>query len=241
MSDTVSPEAPTASAAEGSAGSRRMLLLLGGLAVLLVLGAAAYFLFLSGGVEEDSGGLPTGAAPQPTTSAPEDDKNNKGKEDEGKDEPEKIQVGRDPFAPLPAEAVKEEPATQPTETDTSDSTAAGSDTNGATTNTGGSGATPAPLPTTQPVPAPTTEPEEPEVAYKVVLRSVDLAKETATIEVDGKRYVVKVKEMFTNTKTGPFKLTEVGERANGTDTAMVVFGSDAPVELVQKDKVVFSL
>ena len=38
--------------------------------------------------------------------------------------------------------------------------------------------------------------------------------------------------MFPNSKTGPFKLTGVGELPSGKDTATVVFGSDAPVELV---------
>ena len=70
---------------------------------------------------------------------------------------------------------------------------------------------------------------------------MDVAKDSAVIEVDGKRYIVKVKDMFTNSKTGPFKLTGVGERASGKDTATVVFGSDAPVELVAKNTVVFTL
>ncbi len=78
-------------------------------------------------------------------------------------------------------------------------------------------------------------------SYKVTLRSVDFAKDTALIEVNGKRYVVKVKDLFTNSKTGPFKLTRVGELPSGKDTATVVFGSDAPVELVAKDTVVFKL
>ena len=48
-------------------------------------------------------------------------------------------------------------------------------------------------------------------SYKVTLQSVDVAKDSAVIEVNGKRYLVKVKDMFTNSKTGPFKLTRVGE------------------------------
>jgi hypothetical protein len=78
-------------------------------------------------------------------------------------------------------------------------------------------------------------------SYKVTLLSVDVAKDSAVIEVNGKRYVVTVKDMFTNSKTGPFKLTRVGELPSGKDTATVVFGSDAPVELVAKDTVLFKL
>jgi hypothetical protein len=74
--------------------------------------------------------------------------------------------------------------------------------------------------------------------YKVTLKSVDVAKDSATIEVNGKRYVVKVGKLFTNSKTGPFKLIRVGELPSG-DTATVKFGEDAPVELVQKDTEVF--
>jgi hypothetical protein len=73
------------------------------------------------------------------------------------------------------------------------------------------------------------------------LKSVDVVKDSAIIEVNGKRYDVKVKNLFTNSKTGPFKLTRIGESPSGKDTATVVFGSDAPVEILQKDTTVFKL
>ena len=239
MSNTVSPESLAPSDVDGSTGSRRTLLLLGGLAVLLVLAIAGYFLFLSGSSEEDLGLVPSGAAPQQTkdASGKDDEKKADQKADEKSEKQVKqeITVGRDPFAPLSVEAEKIVPVD-----DDADGGSSGS------TGTSGSSGTKsdtvpptAPQPTTAPTTAPTTEPIEPEESYKVTLRSVEVKKGKAVIEVDGKRYLVNVKEMFTDTKTGPFKLVWVGERSNGTATAKVVFGSDAPVLLVEKDSVVF--
>jgi hypothetical protein len=93
--------------------------------------------------------------------------------------------------------------------------------------------------TPSPTPTQTSSPDPQPTSYKVTLKSVNVGKDSATILVGGKRYVVKVKDFFTNSKTGPFKLTWVGERPDGKDTAKVVFGSDAPVELVQNNSVTF--
>lgn len=228
MSDTIAHEPLEGldDTANASGGSRRLLMLVAGGAAVLVLALAVYFLFLSGGDEEVAGP----AAPLPAPTAPE--KTGKADKDKaGSDVPKEVDedfaVGRDPFQPLAVEAIVEE------------QTAADAGDTG-TSNTGTDPVTdpgtPAPAPTVAPQPAPTVEPT---TTYQVKLISVDLVKEKATIDVDGKRYVVAVQVMFPNTKTGPFQLTGVGERPSGKDTATVVFGSDAPVELVQRDKVTF--
>jgi hypothetical protein len=233
MSDTVAaePQSPP----EASGGQRRLLLMVGGAAVVLVLGLAAYFLFLSGGGEEEFEPIPSAA--DAAAEQPEKDKGNGKKDDE--QVPDEVdtdfQVGRDPFAPLAVEEVVADPVAtdEGTDTDTDTSTDTGTSTGG------GSGGNPAPAPT----PAPTaTEDPEPEVtSYKVTLKSVDVAKNSAVIEVNGKRYQVKVKELFTNSNTGPFKLTRVGELPSGKASATIVFGSDAPVEIVQKETEVFKV
>jgi hypothetical protein len=228
MSDTIAHEPLEGldDTANTSGGSRRMLMLVAGGAAVLVLALAVYFLFLSGGEEEVAGP----AAPAPAPTAP--DKGGKGDKDKaGSDVPKEVDkdfaVGRDPFQPLAVEAIVEDPAV-------TDDTATGTGNTGTdpVTDPG----TPAPAPTVAPQPVPTVEPT---TTYQVKLISVDLVKEKATIAVDGKRYVVAVQVMFPNTKTGPFQLTSVGERPSGKDTATVVFGADAPVELVQQDKVTF--
>jgi hypothetical protein len=234
MSNTVPTASLPTDEASASGSQRRLLVVVGGAALLLVLGLGAYFLLLSGGEEEDLGPVPS-SAPAPTQETGKKDKSEK-KDDTVPTEVDKnFTVGRDPFLPLAAEQVVEVEAPAEERQDPVD-------------DVGGTGGgqpdpAPAPAPTTKPTPAPTPTPTptEDEVTYTVTLRSVDVAKESATIEVDGKRYIVKVKDMFTNSKTGPFKLTEVGERGSGKGTATVVFGSDAPVELVAKDTVVFTL
>ena len=229
MSDTIAQEPLEGldDTANASGGSRRLLMLVAGGAAVLVLALAVYFLFLSGGDEEVAGP----AAPVPAPTAPE--KTGKGDKDKaGSDVPKEVDedfaVGRDPFQPLAVEAIVEE---EPAVTDTGDT---------GTSNTGTDPVTdpgtPAPAPAVAPQPAPTVEPT---TTYQVKLISVDQVKEKATIAVDGKRYVVAVQVTFPNTKTGPFQLTGVGERPSGKDTATVVFGSDAPVELVQRDMVTF--
>lgn len=238
MSNTVSQENPIADeGASSDGGQRRLLLVVGGAALLLVLGLAGYFLFLSGGDDEEAfGPLPTAgtAAPDETTGGK--DKASKKDKKVPNDVDANFTVGRDPFTPLGVEAVT---VSSETTTETTDTT---SDTSGTTTtNSGGNtGAAPAPAPTSSSTPTPTPTADT-VTSYKVTLRSVDFGKDTAVIEVNGKRYPVKVKDMFTNSKTGPFKLTRVGELPNGKDTATVIFGSDAPVELVVKDTVVFKL
>lgn len=228
MSDTVAHESLEGTEPTGGAagGSRRLLMLVAGGAAVLVLGLAVYFLFLSGGEEEVAG--PVVPAPTASEKPAKGDKGDKDDTDVPKEVDADFAVGRDPFAPLAVEAVKEEPV-DTGDADTGGAAAGGTD---PVTDPG----TPAPAPTVAPVPAPTVEPV---TTYKVKLISVDLVKDKATIEVDGKRYVLAVKDMFPSTKSGPFQLTSVDERPSGKDTAMVVFGADAPVELVQKDAVVF--
>lgn len=231
MSDTVAQEPLEGldDTANASGGSRRLLMLVAGGAAVLVLALAVYFLFLSGGEDEVAGP----AAPVPAPTAPE--KAGKGDKDKGgSDVPKEVDqdfaVGRDPFQPLAVEAVVEDTAV------TEDTGSGGTGTDNTGTNPVTDPGTPAPAPAVAPQPAPTVEPT---TTYQVKLISVDQVKEKATIAVDGKRYVVAVQVTFPNTKTGPFQLTGVGERPSGKDTATVVFGSDAPVELVQRDKVTF--
>lgn len=234
MSNTLSTETPTSDGGSAAGGSqRRLLLAVGGGALLLVLALGAYFLFLSGGEEEDLGPVPSGAASLPEESKGEKDKNG------GEQVPAEVDVdfaiGRDPFVPLAAEAVPEPAAPVDDTTDTGTDT--GTDD---PKDTGGTAPAPTPAPTPSPSPSPTPT-EDPVTSFKVTVKSVDAGKEASVIEVNGKRYTVKVKDMFTNSKTGPFKLTRVGELPSGKDTATVVFGSDAPVELIAKDTVVFKL
>lgn len=224
MSDTVAHE-PLEGAAETavSGGNRRLLMLVAGGAAVLVLGLAVYFLFLSGGDEPAE----PSSAPAPS-SQPADGKDKGGKDKDKGDTtvPKEVDVdfavGRDPFQPLAVEAIVEPPA-EPTDT-------------GTTGTTGTTDPVTTPDPTVTPQPTPTVEPV---TIYRVKLLSVDLVKEKATIVVDGKRYKLAVKDMFPSTKTGPFQLTAVGELKSGTDTATVVFGADAPVELVRHEPVTF--
>lgn len=221
MSNTISTENPIIDDGSSDGGSqRRLLLVVGGAALLLVLGLGAYFLFLSGGDEEDLGPVPSAAGAQPVD---EGKKDKKAKKDDSV--PNKVNVkftvGRDPFAPLAAEAVVE-PAPVADDTSGTNTTKSGTK--------GGEG-------TTTPTPAPTQDVVS---TYQVTLRSVDLKKNTAVIEVDGKRYSVKTKDMFPSSDIGPFKLIGVGELASGKDTALVVFGSDMTVGLVSGKSVTFT-
>jgi hypothetical protein len=229
MSDTLANESLEGlDDTPAAGGQRRLLLLVGAAAAVLVLGLAGYFLFLSGGGEEDLDPVPQ-SAPAPA------DTKEKGDKKGGKDDTtpaqvdDDFQVGQDPFQPLAVEAVAAPPAEEPVDdvgTDTAD-----------TGSTGGDISTPAPVPTVTVTaePKPTEEP----VTYKVKLISVDLVKKKATIEVDGKRYLLAVKDMFPSSKTGPFQLTGVGEAGSGKATATVVFGAEAPVELIEQDAVTF--
>ena len=238
MSDSVATEPPQAPEADSSGpNQRRLLLLVGGLAALLVVGLGVYFLFLSGG-SDDEGFEVIRSAPAPEeTDAPKGDKKDDTVPTKIDDD---IEVGRDPFKPLPQEAVKVESVTVDDAEPVDD---------GAVINNGGSGpgtggTQPSPVPTVKPTPSPSpTETKDPDVvtSYKVTLKSVDVKKDSAVIEVNGKRYVVKADKMFPSTKQGPFKLVRIGELPSGKETATVRFGADAPVELIQKDKTVFQL
>ena len=230
MSDTLPSENLVIDDGSSDTGRQRQLLLLvGGLALLLVAGLGVYFLVLSGGEEEDLGVVPGAAAPQ-ADAGDENGNSDKNKKKKNKElAPTNVNanftVGRDPFEPLAGEAlVAPEPTADSSTTDTT------------TTGTGQGSVAPAPAPTTAPQPTPT---QDTQTSYKVTLLSVDLKQKTAVIEVNGKRYPVKVKDMFTNTKTGPFKLTGVGKLGSGKEIATVVFGSDSPVELLVNEKVVF--
>ena len=235
MSDTLASEPLEGlDDAPAAGGQRRLLLLVGAAAAVLVLGLAGYFLFLSGGGEEDLGPVPQ-SAPAPVDTKEKGDKKG-GKDDTTPAEvDDDFQVGQDPFQPLAVEAVAEPPAEEPVDDGGNGTETA--DNNTDTGSTGGDASTPTPVPTVTVTAEP--EPTEEPVTYKVKLISVDLVKEKATIEVDGKRYILAVKDMFPSTKTGPFQLTGVGEQGSGKDTATVVFGADAPVELVEKDAVTF--
>ncbi len=222
MSNTLSTQSPTIDDGSGAGGSRRRLIMVvGGAALLLVLGLGAYFLFLSGGEEEDLGLVPSGAAAQQDESNGKKDKGNKGDDKVPAEVDTNFAVGRDPFAPLPAEEVIPAPEPKPDPT---------TDTSG-----DGTGTTPEPTPT--PTPTPTVDAV---TTYDVTLRSVNLGKDTAVIVVDGKRYSVKAKEMFPSSDIGPFKLIGVGELSSGQDTALVVFGSDVTVGLVAGKSVTFT-
>ena len=236
MSDSVATEQPQAPEGDSSGSSqRRLIVLVVGLAALLVVGLGAYFLFLSGGSDDEDFEVIRSAPAPVETDAPKGDKKDDTVPTKIDDD---IEVGRDPFKPLPQEAVKQEPVTVD-DTDPVD--------DGAVIDNGGSGTggtQPTKAPTVNPTPSPSpTETKDPDVvtSYKVTLRSVDVKKDSAVIEVNGKRYVVKVGKLFTSTTQGPFKLTRVAELPNGKDTANVRFGADAPVELIEKDKTVFQL
>ncbi len=237
MSDTIAsePAEGVEEAAEGASGQKRLLLIVGGLAGLVVVALAAYFLFLSGGGEEDLGALPP-AAPASTDDGKQGDKDDQDSKEESLPDEFDGEVGSDPFKPLSVEAVvlppsdvepTDEPATPPTG--------------------GGTNNPPVTQPTTQPTPAPTSDPsppgnDDPDVTkYNVTLKSIDVQKDSAVIEVNGKRYVVKVEKMFPSTIQGPFKLVRIAELPSGKDSATVRFGSDAPVELVDNHKTVFKL
>jgi hypothetical protein len=243
MSDTIAsePAEGVEEAGDGASSQKRLLLIVGGLAGLLVVALAAYFLFLSGGGEEDLGTLPP-PAPASTNDGKQGDK-----EDDGdpKDQslPEEFdgEVGSDPFKPLSVEAVVE-PATADVEPAEVPSTPT---TGGGVTNN-----PPVTQPTTQPTqpsPAPTGNPNPPDnddptvTKYNVTLKSINVQKNSAVIQVNGKRYVVKLEKMFPSSNQGPFKLIKVAELPSGKDSATVRFGSDAPVELVHDHKTVFKL
>jgi hypothetical protein len=203
--------------------SRRLLMIGGGVVALLVLGMAVYFLFLSGGSPDEDALAPVpqgSATQQPNNPDDKSDGNGNGKggdnADKGEDlvpKNQDVQVGSDPFAPLGVEATKPAPAPETTGTGTDQTTTTGTST--------------------------TTDVSSQATSYTLVLTSVNAQKRTATIEVDGTSYVVKVNDMFTSSETGPFELTWVGKGAGGKATAKVVYGSDAPVELAANDPVTF--
>jgi hypothetical protein len=195
-------------------GQRRTVLAVVLVAGLLVLGAATYFLFLSGGSSDENLGVVTSGAPK---AAPVDGKksnqaNNNDKVPQQVDA--NVQVGRDPFAPLAAEA--------PVVTEPDPNSVPGTGTG--TTGTTGDGST---NPTT-PVDTTTNE-----TVYSLTVKSVNANKGTADIDINGKVYTVSTGDVFPSETTGPFKLVKVSRSDSGQGQARVIFGSDLPVVLKQ--------
>jgi hypothetical protein len=111
------PENDLSSLDEGTGSGRnsRLIALVAVAGGVVVLGLAAFFLFFSGGGDEELGGTVT----TPPVTAQGKDGGGKGDGSGKQDEiPPTFQdtVGRDPFKALPAEAVVEPPAPEPTET-----------------------------------------------------------------------------------------------------------------------------
>ncbi len=215
MSDTL--QAPIGGdleqSGDGSGGNRRLLVALAALAGVLVIGAAVYFLFLSGDSADDE----LAAVPRAPVTGTHDAKPDNGDGGVVGDKvPEEFKgnVGRDPFAPLAFELVTETPTA--TEVPTAEPT----------DGTGGT-------PVTDPQPTATSDPGAVS-GYVVEVKSVDVAKDKANIDVNGKLYSVKTGEVFPSSTTGPFKVLRLGP-----GTAKVLFGSDLPVILKQGSPVTF--
>lgn len=195
MSDTLqeSPVENFAGDSPNGGGSRKLLLILAGVAGLVVLGAAVYFLFLSGGSEEELGTVPTA---QPPSSSAQPNGKNGGKDDNTLPQAvdKNFKVGTDPFKPLPAEKLKD--TSTGTGTGTSTDTGTGTST-GTGTGTGtGSGTGTGTV-----------------TSYTVGVTSVDVAKGTAQLQVNGEDMTVKVDQVFPDAKTGPLKLVAVTSNA----------------------------
>jgi hypothetical protein len=225
MSDTLMPEGPVVDESSGSSSRRNLVVLLVAVVALAVVAGAAYFLFLSGSSEEDLGPVPS-AAGQAADEA--DQAKAQAKKDKAEAEAEQaafndkdiITVGRDPFEPLSVEAKKPQPVDDSTnQTDPA-------------TNSGGGAPAPAPTPT--PTPTPDND------SYTVTLISGNANKGEATIDVDGKRYVVAEKDLFPSSTIGPFKLISVNEKKSGKVTATIAFGSASTVDLAVDDPIEFT-
>ena len=222
MSETLMPENPVVDEGTGPSSRRNLVVLLVAVVALAVVAGAAYFLFLSGSSEEDLGPVPSAAG----QAADEQGKaKEQAKEDKAAAEAEQaafndkdiITVGRDPFEPLSVEAKKPQPV--------DDST---NQSDPATTNTGGTAPTPTPTPT------------QDSDSYTVTLIAGNANKGEATIEVDGKRYVVSEKDLFPSSAIGPFKLISVNEKKSGKVTATIAFGSASTVDLAEGDPIEFT-
>ena len=222
MSETLMPENPVVDEGTGPSSRRNLVVLLVAVVALAVVAGAAYFLFLSGSSEEDLGPVPSAAG----QAADEQGKaKEQAKEDKAAAEAEQaafndkdiITVGRDPFEPLSVEAKKPQPVDKvPDQTDP------------VTTNTGGTAPTPTPTPT------------QDSDSYTVTLIAGNANKGEATIEVDGKRYVVSEKDLFPSSAIGPFKLISVNEKKSGKVTATIAFGSASTVDLAEGDPIEFT-
>lgn len=177
MFPTATEEAPFAAPAEesgGSGGNRKALLAVGGVVAALVVGAGAFFLLTgSGGGEEEAWAptvTPKSAAPAPSASA-------SGGTTVVKVKPVAV-VGHDPFAPLFAVQ-----GNQSTTTGTGVSTTTGGSTG--TSTSGGAVTTPV-----------TTGGSTTASAVTLTVAGIDTVKQTATVTVDGKKYVTTVGTPF---------------------------------------------
>lgn len=222
MSETLMPEGPVIGEETEASSRRNLVVLLVAVVALAVVGAAAYFLFLSGSSEEDFGPVPSaaGQVDGKKDQAKADAKKDEAKaEQEAKDNQNLVTVGRDPFEPLSVEAVKAQP--EPTGT--------GAGNTDTSQQAGGAPVeTPAPTPTQDDV-----------SSYTVTLKSVNTKKGEATIDVDGKSYVVKEKDLFPSASIGPFKLISVSDKGKGKAT--VAFGSASTVVLAVGDPIEFTV
>ena len=220
MSETLMPEGPVIGEVTEASSRRSLVVLLVAVVALAVVGAAAYFRFLSGSSEEGLGPVPSaaGQVDNKKDDAKADAKKDEAKaEQEAKDNQDLITVGRDPFEPLAVEELKATP--EPTD-----------NTGGDTTQTGGG------TPVQTPAPTPTQDDVD---SYTVTLKSVNTKKGEATIDVDGKSYVVKEKDLFPSTTIGPFKLISVSDKGKGKAT--VAFGSASTVVLAIGDPIEFTV
>ncbi len=212
MSDTnqtveTPPDFSADDAGSGSSNRRVLVIVAAAVAAVVVLGVA-YVLFFSGGGDDEGAALVV--TPRPTTSA------------EPTPGPKKAQtlpatfddeVGTDPFEPLAAEEVPvvEEsplPTTQPTDTSTN--------------------------PTPTPTPAPT---DTAVTSYKVTATSVDTAKKTATLTVNGDVFRgVKKGDLLPKGAVVQFEVVGIGSDKSGAYVS-IRLGSGSIVDLIEGDSV----
>jgi hypothetical protein len=172
-----SPDAPAAAPAAGApvaeGGNKKALLALGGIGAALVVGAGAFFLLNSGGSTEPLPvAVPQASAPAAAPSAAP----STAASAKPVARPAAASVtGRDPFKPLfPAVSTGEGVVVAP----------AGGSSGGGSSSSGGSGAAPVPAPA----------PAAPTVTLSV--SKVDMAGQSATVAVDGKKYATSVNVPF---------------------------------------------
>ena len=87
----------------------------------------------------------------------------------------------------------------------------------------------APVATDPADPTGTGDPAADAGVYQLTVKSVNLEKDTANIDIDGKLYTVKAGNTFPSLTQGPFLLVRVDASQTGQGLARVIFGSDTPV------------